>query len=617
MNFSRTRSTLQVVVALLCVLFPVAIFAASDVVTVGTVNATGTSVDVPVYIRDVSGTSLGKDQPAGSKIQSYSIKVTYSPSSAVQSVSFSRAGITSSLNPTSEFKPTTSNSVSLLDTFSESTDPIPFTLNASAPGNQVAHLVFTLSGSAPPGSAITLTLDPSLTQLTDSGGTAATKETTANGGLTLVNGQINVPALTLSLSPASRTIAPGNDGNLTALLSGVTPVDVTVNLSSSNTSVATAPASVVIAAGTSAIAFKVDAIALGTARITGTSGALSASSTITVANAPPVCTAPPAVSITAPSSANTGVPYALSWPAAINGTEYVLEESTDEGFSAPLTQTFTGLTASFTHGTAGVRYYYRLRARNHAATCDLYSDYSPVVSVLITDAPLPVTRVLTVVGSLQGSFGSFFRTSLRLYNPHASAVAGRIVFHRAGTSGSASDPTLAFTLAPGKTLSYADILPAMGLNGLGSVDLVADASSPYPIAAGRVFNDAGALGTSGLGLEALPLGDALQTGQTGVLLAPDDVAHFRLNIGVRTLTAGAAMTITVRDKDGATVKTLTASYEPTFFNQVASAVLLEGYALTGGETISFTMTSGSAFIYGSTTDNVTNDPTVLFAQPVE
>ncbi len=615
MNMTRTRTYLPAVAALLSLLFPVALFAASDVVTVGTVNASGTTVDVPVYIRDVAGTALGQDRPAGSKIQSFSIKVTYAPVSAVQSVTFTRAGITSNLNPTSEFKPATSNSISLLDTFSESTDLIPFTLNAAAPGNQVAHLVFTLTGSAAPGSSISLTLDPSLTQLTDAGGTAATKETSANGGLSLVNGQINIPALTLSLSPSSRTIAPGSDGNLSAILSGVTPVDVTLTLSSSNTSVATVPASVTILAGTSSASFRVTAVALGSARITATSGSLTAGSNVSVANAPPVCTQPSAPSLTAPASASTGAAYAVTWAATNAATEYALEESTDEGFSTPFIQTLTGTTASFTHTTGGVRYYYRIRARNRAGACDLSSDSSAIVSVLITDAPLPVTRVLTVVGSLQGSFGSFFRTSLRLYNPHTSSVSGRLVFHRAGTSGTAADPMLAYSIPSGKSLSYADLLPAMGLDGLGSVDLIADASSQFPIAAGRVFNDAGAAGTSGLGLEALPLSDALPTGATGVLLAPDDVQHFRLNIGVRTLTAGAAMIITVRDRDGVTVKTLTASYAPTFFSQVSSAATLEGYALAGGETISFTITSGSAFIYGSTTDNTTNDPTVLFAQP--
>ncbi|HEY2828682.1 MAG TPA: hypothetical protein VGJ88_01090, partial [Thermoanaerobaculia bacterium] len=122
--------------------------AAQDVVTVGTVTANGSIVDVPVYIRDVSGTPLGIDQPAGSRIQSFSIKVNYSPVSAVSAVSFSRAGITANLTPVSEFTPATSGAISLLDTFHESTTLIPFTSNAAPPGNQVAHLVFTLSGSA-------------------------------------------------------------------------------------------------------------------------------------------------------------------------------------------------------------------------------------------------------------------------------------------------------------------------------------------------------------------------------------------------------------------------------------------------------------------------------------
>src|SRR5690349_16794718 len=69
-----------------------------DVVTVGIVNGAQYSiVDVPVYIRDVSSTPLGLDQPPGSRIQSYSIKVNYAPASAVQSITFTRAGITTAL----------------------------------------------------------------------------------------------------------------------------------------------------------------------------------------------------------------------------------------------------------------------------------------------------------------------------------------------------------------------------------------------------------------------------------------------------------------------------------------------------------------------------------------
>jgi hypothetical protein len=170
-----------------------------DSVTVATVNGPQfTTVDVPVYIRDASGTALGLDQPPGSHIQAYAIKVNYSPASAVQSITFTRAGVTTSLTPASESSPTSAGSISLIDSFSEATNPIPFTLNGALPGDQVAALHVTLSPTATPGTVITLTLDPSsLTQLSNDTGT--TGEMAGNATLTLVSGAItvipSVPAL--------------------------------------------------------------------------------------------------------------------------------------------------------------------------------------------------------------------------------------------------------------------------------------------------------------------------------------------------------------------------------------------------------------------------------------
>jgi hypothetical protein len=161
-----------------------------DSVTVGTVTAPQfTQVDVPVYIRDASGTPLGIDQPAGSRIQAYSIKVSYSPASAVQAITFTRAGITAPLTPVFESSPASAGSISLLDSFQESTNLIPFTLNAAPPGNQVAHLLVTLSNAATPGTVITLTLDPTLTQLSNEGGTVSE---TPSVTLLLVSGAITV-----------------------------------------------------------------------------------------------------------------------------------------------------------------------------------------------------------------------------------------------------------------------------------------------------------------------------------------------------------------------------------------------------------------------------------------
>jgi hypothetical protein len=184
----------------------------ADVVTVGTVVAAGPVIDVPVYIRDVSGTPLGVDQPAGSRIQSYSIKVNYSPAAAVQSITFTRAGITAPLTPTFETSPSSAGSVSLLDTFPEATQMIPFTSNAAAPGNQIGHLTVTLAPSAIPGTVIALAIDPTLTQLTDDGGNGATKESTTNANLLLVDGQITVAAV---------AIIPAMSGWMLMLLGGM------------------------------------------------------------------------------------------------------------------------------------------------------------------------------------------------------------------------------------------------------------------------------------------------------------------------------------------------------------------------------------------------------------
>src|SRR5438067_6155991 len=97
MTPKQCRSTLFAV-ALLSLLATIPT-AAQDVVTVQTVTASSNTVDVPVFIRDVSGTPLGQDRPAGSKIQGISIRVFYAPAAAVQSVTFTRAGIAAGLNP--------------------------------------------------------------------------------------------------------------------------------------------------------------------------------------------------------------------------------------------------------------------------------------------------------------------------------------------------------------------------------------------------------------------------------------------------------------------------------------------------------------------------------------
>jgi hypothetical protein len=164
-----------------------------DVITVGTVAANGPVVVVPVYVRDVAGTPLGIDQPFGSRIQAFSIKVDYPVSPFVSSVTFTRAGITAPLTPTFENSPSAAGTISLIMTFDETTNLVPFVSNAPLPGNQVGQLTFTFIPSTPPGTVIPLTIDSALTQLGNEAGT--TSETLNNGGLLPIAGSVTMLAI--------------------------------------------------------------------------------------------------------------------------------------------------------------------------------------------------------------------------------------------------------------------------------------------------------------------------------------------------------------------------------------------------------------------------------------
>lgn len=205
MKKARSRFGLSLAVLAVCGLTAATAMAqvVPDDVTVGIVAANGPVINVPVYVRDVSGTPLGIDQPFGSRIQAFSIKVNYPVSPYITNVTIARAGITAGLNPTFESHPSAPGTISLLMSFNETTDLVPFVSNAPAPGNQIGQLTFTFAPTTPPGTIIPLTLDATLTQLDNEGGT--TVESVANGSLALVNGAVTVLAVPALDTPALGT----------------------------------------------------------------------------------------------------------------------------------------------------------------------------------------------------------------------------------------------------------------------------------------------------------------------------------------------------------------------------------------------------------------------------
>lgn len=163
---------------------------AADVATLG--NAVdvvaGSVTSIPIYVRDVSASPLGVDQPAGARIQGLAFRVDF-PAAAVSAASVVPSGITTGLTaafgPTSGFAP---GSVNYLVAYNESSNPIPFVLDAPAEGNEVATIQLTVHPGQAPGNVV-LTLN-AVSELSNQAGTLF--ENVGNGGLVLVAGSIQV-----------------------------------------------------------------------------------------------------------------------------------------------------------------------------------------------------------------------------------------------------------------------------------------------------------------------------------------------------------------------------------------------------------------------------------------
>ena len=232
---------------------------------------------------------------------------------------------------------------------------------------------------------------------------------------------------------------------------------------------------------------------------------------------------------------------------------------------------------------------------------------------------LPLARVIPAAASTPGAGGSYFKTSVQLFNPFGVTITGRFVFHPAGTPGAVTDPSMDVAVEPLETASFPDVMEAMGITGLGTLDLLVPSPSNSPVVVARVYDDAGVDGTSGFTQEAVapndngPGGRVLSAGTSGHLILPADTDEFRYNIGIRTLSTSASVQFTVRDSSGAFIKSASKLLGPNSFVQSEASQML-GVSLPPGGIVRVSLTGGSAIVYGATIDNVTQDSSIQFAR---
>ncbi|GMU45128.1 MAG: hypothetical protein IT479_02085 [Xanthomonadales bacterium] len=142
----------------------------------------GTQARVPVYVRDLPATLLNEGDGPDREIQSFAFQVQFPPA-FVDAVSFVHAGVTAGrIAFFSQVTPGVDN-LYVLKAFNENSDPLAFTLGATAPGDLIGEILIDIDSAAPPGSAITLTLQAFNAALIDASATES--ETVANGHLLL------------------------------------------------------------------------------------------------------------------------------------------------------------------------------------------------------------------------------------------------------------------------------------------------------------------------------------------------------------------------------------------------------------------------------------------------
>ncbi|MDP9192684.1 MAG: hypothetical protein M3P06_13370 [Acidobacteriota bacterium] len=209
----------------------------------------------------------------------------------------------------------------------------------------------------------------------------------------------------------------------------------------------------------------------------------------------------------------------------------------------------------------------------------------------------PADAIVPVVGSTSGQSNASFKTELQLANRSDVASSGWLIYRPAGL-------VKRYELAAFATLSFADVVAEMGGSGLGSLDVLVDGGS-LPAIVARAYDDQ-PTGTTGVSVPAVAIDSVLISSERAVLIAPRDLVRYRFNVGVRAIESGATLEIIVRSANGTTRNARIVAFEEHAFLQQPGNDFA-GIALQNDDSIEVRIAAGSAIVYATTVDNVTND----------
>jgi len=341
---------------------------------------------------------------------------------------------------------------------------------------------------------------------------------------------------------------------------------------------------------------------------------------VTVTVAAEECTAPlvPAGMAAGAAVVGDGESFLLQWNAVEGAEYYELQEGWDPGFDAYTIARVTGtlVVRTLEGSSAGIHYYFRVRARRLCGSEAMSSDWSATVEVVVMTQPTgggPLF-VLPAAAHLPGANQTLWKTDLRIFNPTADAVSVNIAYLEEEHANLGSLPNLTFDIPALGTLVVDDVVPLFPYvgDGKGALRLrFTEIEGGLPVIASRTFNDT-PNGTFGQFVPAVPLADTLPATLLFTGLTQND--DFRTNLGMVNLGTATAtgIPVTVLDGTGATAGQLTAEILPMSSVQLGNVAVLAG--ATGDLEVFSVRVDASSFPltgYASVVDNRTGDPALI------
>jgi PKD repeat protein len=230
---------------------------------------------------------------------------------------------------------------------------------------------------------------------------------------------------------------------------------------------------------------------------------------------------------------------------------------------------------------------------------------------------IPATRLfeaqellVAAVARTAGGGGTFWRSDLTIFNPHAAAIAVDLRYLAAGADNRWA-PAKRVTVAAGRSVAIADVVTWMGGTGSGALMLVWYGGAP--VVTSRTYTErASDGGTFG---QSIPAAAFTSLGGSAWVTGLKSDGSFRSNVGlVNTTDRVMGVSVELVSAAGHTLATAHATLQPKSQLQYPLGSLFTSIDVSSLGNVNVRARSDAAWglaLYGSVVDNVSGDPVYL------